>query len=135
LKLAAGRKRISVPAASTRAVDSLGAPIVTQAPLKYCQAPWVVTALPVMATPARVSPTSTSLKCEPNRVETVWPAGATVSSLTAVRVAVPLATGASLLGVTVIPSVMAVPYGVEPPVVVRSAVAPVVTAPDESSIM
>ena len=43
------------------------------------------------------------------RVETAVPVGFSVSSLVVGSVAVPEATGASLTGVTVVPSVMAFP--------------------------
>ena len=57
----------------------------------------------VMATPAKELPASTSLKLAPNSAETEEPAGAAVSSRTAVKVAVVLTTvGASLTAVILV---------------------------------
>ena len=64
--------------------------------VEYCQAPCpAVAALAVMAMPTRVSP-SRSENEAPKRLATVSPAGVVVSSVTAAREGLPLATGALL---------------------------------------
>ena len=75
--------------------------------LFHCQLPWAaVAALAVMTTPRRVladePPETVSVVSEKRaekRLVTVSPAGLVVSSMTAVRVAEPEATGASLTAV------------------------------------
>ena len=90
-------------------------PTVVQAlpSLEYCQAPSAASAVyAAIATPARVlaeEPPDTasvvSLKFPPNKVLTVDAVGLAASSRSVVRLALPLATGASFTAVTVIATV------------------------------
>ena len=117
--------------------------------VEYCQRPSVV-ALAVLPTIARppsavaveppltVSVTSEYWLAVINAL-TNAPAGLAVSSLIAASVADPEASGASLTAVMLVPSVTALAaleYAVVPPVAAsdRLGPAPVLTAPDESSI-
>jgi hypothetical protein len=105
LKLAAGRKRREVPAASSSAEEGeREVAMDCQAePLNHCQEPWeAVAALAVMATPARVwalepplTASLVSLKLVEKREETEAPAGLVVSSATEAREAEPSGYGCS----------------------------------------
>ena len=80
-------------------------------PLSHCHVPWLeVAALPVITRPRRalaVEPPLTvselSEKRAEKRVVTVAPTGSVVSSLTAERVAEPVAMGASFTAVNDVP--------------------------------
>ena len=118
--------------------------------VEYCHAPWVaaLAALPTIATPPSGVPfeplATVSVASEywlpVMSVLTKAPGGLVLSSLMAAKVAEPVATGASLTGVTVVPRVTWLAkfeYGVVPPVAAppeRFGPAPLVTAPEELSI-
>ena len=115
MKLAAGRKRTEVEAVRKRLALSprlgLVAMLIQLEPFHHCQVPWAaVAALAVMATPSRVlavEPPLTAVvmlsvlseKLPPKRVDTAAPVGLVLSSLTAVRLALPEVVGASLTAV------------------------------------
>ena len=123
LKFVAGKKRSMSAAFSVIAAASVALARAVQAPeaTLYCQAPlvesavWVVIAIP--AKESALEPSVVSEKRAVNRLLTVAPAGSPASSLMAVKVAVPLATGASLSSVTLRVSV-AVGWVPEPSVIV-----------------
>ena len=111
LKLAAGTKRRLVAALKNKpevTANDGEIPIQVE-PLSHCHSPCsAVAALAVTTTPPRMLPVEPpfttskgSEKLAANRVATVLPEGLELSSGTAARVADPLATGASLLALTV----------------------------------
>ena len=119
LKLAAGKKRNCVAEARYSAVLSPKAVVDTSTqvvPLaECCHLPWLaVAALPVRATPKRVWPVEPpvpvvtmsvlSEKLASNKLATLAPTGAALSSLTAASKALPLARGASFTAVMLVAS-------------------------------
>ena len=109
LKFAAGTKRSQWLAGNTTAEVSdnpeLAIVVQPEVPVaEYCHVPCTaVAALPVIATPCTVPPSAGSLKLAPKRTETIAPGGSAVSSATPASMALPLATGASLTAVTLVP--------------------------------
>lgn len=137
LKLAAGRKRTLVAAVRNRPeVSASDVEMVVQVPaLFHCQLPWAeVAALLVMTTPRRelaAEPPFTVSELSEKRVKkrlvTVSPAGDVLSSLTDGSVAEPVATGASLIELTVSATVsVAEEKAVEAPLELVSTLLPTV---------
>ena len=113
LKLAAGWKRTLVPAARYKAVASARPEVAMSVHVEafsHCHLPCAeVAALAVIATPvsvlAELPPVIASvesLKLFTKSAETKAPVGAAVSSLTAAKLADPVAIGASLMAVILV---------------------------------